>query len=571
MLHQSPALIYPFSGHALGDPIRHPFGVDPVSVIAQYSAGRLFGAFTRLVSQAALGAPEGRKLDAAVRAAVTEAIRAYPQLGQISVDIDLLGDPRVPNEIVAATLTPAHRDWSSARSRWAETYQTDPSHELEPFLDATAEALRARLIAEPELRGLWAALELSQLGPLVADSHVKASQLAAALDDPRAAIRHAGDRLRTDPVLGLGIAEELGIQASSGQLGQLLNLQYVVEGGSALLNISPKPGVEATLTIAQDWPDTPDGREQATRAHGAIRRGMPFRLENAEVRLEAGGLVVIDRRAALVVASPPQREVELTLSLKSLGAPEQRLVRTMLVHDEAGIVVLHEPRPLGSIELSARIDPRSQRASITASIESERAVDLADQLAGVQLARRLGLGGTSELWARTVKLGRIRYEALPRFEDFASDEAEKALALLMDVTARVGGGMNPVHSLNGRDMAALRFAQRLFARGRARLPGSGEWNLVLDHDVTDEFTVKPNGRLTDVRLDPESWPLELSDRTLNLGPVSVVMTNLLPVTSVDPTNNGYEHKIPFDEHSRLELFRPQLTRPSNDSRESAAP
>ena len=72
------------------------------------------------------------------------------------------------------------------------------------------------------------------------------------------------------------------------------------------------------------------------------------------------------------------------------------------------------------------------------------------------------------------------------------------------------------------------------------------------------LTFLRNGRLPQIRLDRQSWPLELADRTLDLGPVTLLFANLLPVESVSQVEHGSEHVVPFDERSTLTVMRPQL-------------
>lgn len=115
--------------------------------------------------------------------------------------------------------------------------------------------------------------------------------------------------------------------------------------------------------------------------------------------------------------------------------------------------------------------------------------------------------------------------------------------------------------ITAEDDQNLEFARRLIRRGRAVLPGVGTWRSTLDRNVRDVLKPRRNGRLARLRMNPSSWPLGLADRTLDLGPVTILFTNLLPVESVTAVELGFEHVIPFDERSTLTVIRPQLPPP----------
>ncbi len=123
---------------------------------------QLFGAAAAvasdLVAGLVLGTSESRALRRIVRESAAQAVPQFPEIAEISAEIDLLTDSAVAEELLRSTVPGTRPDWHVAAARWERLYGEEPDARVLAFLGALATQMRPRLQRSRVLQGLWVAL-----------------------------------------------------------------------------------------------------------------------------------------------------------------------------------------------------------------------------------------------------------------------------------------------------------------------------------------------------------------------------------------------------------------------------
>lgn len=471
----------------------------------------------RRLEVVALDQRERRALRNVVRVSIGEAALAHPAIAEISADIDLAGREEVIDELFAASAPNRRMQWPRTRDAWAELYGGSAPDALIDLMSDAAADMRIRLQRSTVLRPLWSTLAMEQISNQVNAVETKLDQIT----DPAAAIRFRGPEITRDPMQAISVAGALAEQLARGEPGNLLSVEAVGTDGSVRIHL--QPGVELEMTVTKKVPDTPDGRAELERLNAAMATGEP--IDMGEVSIEtrlSGRAVQLFPETGHLSAGPSTRQVQVVLTVTSATREiEERLVlacEATRIGDAIHLVARSGSRGLLRADVELHLPTR--RATFRFRLAERGQLRLADQILLHRVLAAFARGGAIEMYLVEFDLN-SRTEFGPQVDFVAADAALPGLELLAGVYSMSGIAPEPVESFSGQDVALLGWARQLLTTNEApMIAAGGSVTLRGSKQMwTDLMKAAKPDRSIDISYREETFPLQLSQRQLELGPV----------------------------------------------------
>jgi len=507
-----------------------------------------------------LGDKQQRAMERAVAQATRRAAKAHPQIAETSVEIDLLADDAVVEEVLTAAQPDADPTWEAAQRRWRATNETEPPPHLQAFLTDLADELQKAIMADETLQGAWTARGVRGVS-------TKADLIAQAIDklyDPLEALRRKGELLQNDPTYALTLVSAIKDQVQSGPFGRAFTIDYgEPDSPPAMRGL---PGSDFELKVTKLAPNTPEGRAELEALTEALNSDA--RVDWGEVEVEAyleGKKLPYPSRGQLL-SGPARRRVQAVVELRAARLPRQRFLVNFEQRRSGKVAELESvSNSRGNIKIRTRFDGDTRRFNMEFKLDdTASSITVADQIILWDMLEILDRGGRFEMWIPETNI-----EIAQKFPGRGRRGEARAVAnlfrLLQEVQETFGFESGAVEEFSARDVAVLQWARRLARRGVVRLAkGDGTLTLGLAAEGYAKMreTAGKRGRVRLV-LGPSPWPVRLSFREFDAGPVYVTLQNAL--VPKDPVGTGGETvrvTIPFDNRSVVTLSRaPPLDHP----------
>jgi len=529
--------------------------MDPASAAAALAvplAGRA-GAF--LVAEGVkrvLGDKQKRALKRAVRQATERAVKTHPRMAETSVEIDLMADDAVVDEVIRAAQPEAQPTWQAAGDRWSSLNQTEPPEELQRFLTDLARELQEAIMAEEALQATWTARAVRG----VASSTDRIEQAIDRLYDPLEAVRRKGGLLQHDPTYALSLVSAIKDQVQSGPFGHAFTIDYGTPGSPpAILGM---PGSNFELKVTKLAPNTPEGRAELRALTKALNSNEQIDMGEVEVEAFLEGKKLPYPQRGHLLAGPTKRKVQAVVELRAARLPRERFLVTFEQRRTESVIELESiANSRGRIKIRNRFDGDTRRFNMEFSLNDNGEVTVADQILLWDILEIIDRGGRFEMWLPETNV-EIAQKFASKGRRGEARSAARVFRVLQEVQEAFGFESGLVDEISPRDVAVLHWARQLARRGKVRLAkGDGTLTLGLTADGYAKMkeTAGKKSRLRIV-LGPSPWPVRLSFREFDAGPVYLTLQNaLLPVDPTPEASGSVKVTIPFDTRSTATLSR----------------
>lgn len=531
--------------------------VDLSAILAGRVVSVFLSAGAMRAKVAVLGEPQQRALERAVRGAAEVAGAGFPELGAISVDIDLLSDDAVVADVLHAAADARVPDLAAASERWSELYETEPPRELIGFLQGLAVELGKRIRGDPALQTLFL---VRAADTLIDQTETIVGEISAlregvqAQTDPVRAVRYRGEDIGADLGLLSDIVGTVGEAMARGPLGASLErLDVSLTGEGASFRLNPKPGADIRVKLTTTAPDTPEGRERIAALRRAVESGDAVEFPDVEITMSADGVPIAFPSPINASASLAAVRHRAVLEFRARGLSPERFLIDLDVKVVDGhlqgetaqdttswLGVWFKDAPAGSRNFGFR--PVAEALSVRQQVKIAR------------LGRHLKRGGRLTLWFAEMD-AEMHASFGPNADYQSADKDARILGLFEEVQRRLGAEVAQVEELTPLDVAYLAMAKRLLDRGRAIWPGRGGTFRVTSGGDIRANVKRGKKRVTLTSVSPEAV-LPLSRHPLPLGQAATKFSVVWPPKNVSTSEEGhYETVMDIDENRPIYIER----------------
>jgi len=511
---------------------------------------RLASGVAQRLKVAALGEPQRRAVEGAVRQKSEAVTARHPAIAQISADIDLFGSPTVVDEVIGRASNREVGAWPAASARWQQLYGTEPTDEMRSFLEDLASELGPTLRSHPELQDVF----LVHSADATADAIRTLGDRVDAQTNPVKAVRYRGEEIGADFGLVSEILGQVGAEMSRGPLGSI-EVDATLTGEGARFHIRPKAGADVRFNFTVEVPNTEEGRLQLSHIRDALYRGVePVALPGGTVELMAEGKKVGSREFAKATVEPAVLSHRAFLEFRSRGLKPECFLVDLEVRPGLGAV--HAQSPKGTTRLLRAQLVIEASGQIQVHFEANTAgLTVSRQLKLARLGRHLKRGCSVLLWIEESDvLALTTMPPNPVHE--AADRLTSVLTLFEEVRRRSATEVETVEEITSLDLAWLHSAKRLLDTGEAWAPGRGG-----TFTSRSEDDPRPNvpessvhGGFLAFRLVERDFVLPLSRHPLSLGPAPMRFRGKGPPI-VRQEDGVFVWEVECDPKRRIKLIR----------------